>query len=286
MKIGTFADWFGVGLIEGIKASQSCGAQGVQIYAWNELDPLKADRSFLGEIKRTAAAHSQEIAAICGELGGHGLENAQENPQKLEYLKATVECAAYLETDTVTTHIGRIPQDASSARYAAMLEACQEIGGYAQPRGVHIAVETGPEPVKRLAEFCRRCNGLSINYDPANLVMVTGDDEVAGVQTAGSLIVHTHAKDGVMKKYLGPEETYEVFASGGIEAINELLTNYFYETPLGEGSVRFPDYLSALHGIGYDGFLTIEREAHENAAADIQKAVDFLKKLLQEKAYV
>lgn len=38
-KIGTLADWFGVGLIEGIKMSQKVGAEGVQLYAMGELDP-------------------------------------------------------------------------------------------------------------------------------------------------------------------------------------------------------------------------------------------------------
>ncbi|HEY8500730.1 MAG TPA: sugar phosphate isomerase/epimerase [Clostridia bacterium] len=282
MKIGTLADWFGVGLIKGIEKSQKCGAEGVQIYAWNELDPLKVDKSFLEKIKKTARDCSQEITALCGELGGHGLEIAKDNAQKLKYLKAVVDCALTLGTNIITTHIGRIPEDRNSERYKAMLDACGEIGKYAKERGAVIAVETGPEPVSRLAEFCRQCEGIAINYDPANLVMVTNDDEVEGVKKAGDLIVHTHAKDGVMKKYLGPEKTYEVFATGGIEAVTDLLTNYFYETPLGEGSVRFPEYLKALKEIGYDGFLTIEREVHDNAAADILLAVEYLKKLLRE----
>ena len=39
----------------------------------------------------------------------------------------------------------------------------------------------------------------------------------------------------------------------------------------------FPAYLKALDEIGYHGFLTIEREVGDNPAADIEKAVNFLK---------
>ena len=53
----------------------------------------------------------------------------------------------------------------------------------------------------------------------------------------------------------------------------------FIELPLGEGDVPFPAYLSALKGIGYNGYLTIEREVGENPKADIMTAAQYLKKL-------
>jgi sugar phosphate isomerase/epimerase len=151
-----------------------------------------------------------------------------------------------------------------------MRDACLDAGEYALARGVTIAIETGPEPMARLKEFVDSCGGgVGINYDPANLVMVTGDDEVQGVYTAGSSIVHTHAKDGCCNFHAGPEEVYALFAKGGIEALTRVQT-YFTETPLGEGKVRWPEYLRALEDIGYDGYLTIEREVRENAREDIR----------------
>ena len=106
-KIGTLADWFGVGLLEGIRESERCGATGVQIYAWNELNPLTITAEELKRIKKTAVDCHQEITALCGELGGHGLEIAKDNGKKLEYLKRTVDVALELDCNVVTTHIGR-----------------------------------------------------------------------------------------------------------------------------------------------------------------------------------
>ena len=286
-KIGTLADWFGKGIVEGIRESQRCGASGVQLYAWNEFSPAEVSAEKKKEVKETAAECNQEIVALCGELGGHGLEIASDNPCKIDYLKQVCELALELGSQIVTTHIGVIPADSGSEKYRVMQEACTTIGAYAAERGVTVAIETGPEPVARLKAFADLCNkgfnrgGIGINYDPANLVMVTNDDEVTGVKTAGASIVHTHAKDGNMNHYAGPEEVYALFAQGGIEAISKV-SAWFTETPLGKGSVRWIPYLSSLKEIGYNGYLTIEREVKDNAAEDIRTAVNFLREIIPQ----
>jgi sugar phosphate isomerase/epimerase len=289
-KIGTLADWFGKGIVEGIRESGRCGASGVQLYAWNEFAPEALGAEKKREVKETAAACGQEIAALCGELGGHGFEIAEDNPKKIDYLKRVIDLALELDCRIVTTHIGIIPADTGGEKYRVMREACVSTGAYAAERGISIAIETGPEPVIRLKAFADDCNaafgvaargGIGINYDPANLVMVTNDDEVAGVKTAGASIVHTHAKDGIMNHYAGPEEVYALFAQGGIEALSKV-SAWFTETPLGQGSVRWIPYLRALAETGYNGYLTIEREVKDNAAADIRAAVTFLREIIPQ----
>jgi sugar phosphate isomerase/epimerase len=293
-RIGTLADWFGKGIIEGIRESRHCGADGVQLYAWNEFDPRTAKAETIRAVRDTAKECGQEVTALCGELGGHGLEIPADNSQKIDYLKRTVDLALELDCRIVTTHIGIIPADEKSEKYAVLKKACVEITAWAASRGAAVAIETGPEPVARLKAFVDACNesagtpaagsgtssgGLAINYDPANLVMVTNDDEVEGVRHAGASIVHTHAKDGIMNHFAGPDEVYGLFAQGGIEAISKV-SAWFTETPLGQGKVRWIPYLKALKETGYDGYLTIEREVKENAARDILTAVKFLKDLI------
>ena len=75
-----------------------------------------------------------------------------------------------------------------------------------------------------------------------------------------------------------PKDVYHAFAVGGVEALNAC--DGFKELPLGEGDVDFPGYIAALKDIGYDGYLTIEREAGADPTADILMAADFLKKLI------
>jgi sugar phosphate isomerase/epimerase len=182
----------------------------------------------------------------------------------------------------VTSHIGIVPEEEKGERYEALLSSCRELGEYAAKQDCWFAIETGPEPIARLSRFVDACGGrVAINYDPANLVMVTADDEVKGVLTAGKRIVHTHAKDGVLKEYVGPEKVYRAFAQGGIEALKDM-PKYFTETPLGKGAVRWVEYVRALLEVGYDGYLTIEREVSKDAAADIIQAVLFLKEIMNQ----
>ncbi|MDO4572078.1 MAG: sugar phosphate isomerase/epimerase [Clostridia bacterium] len=278
-KIGTLADWFGLGLIEGIRESRRCGAEGVQLYAAGELDPRTISSAQIRRVRDTARDCRQTVAAVCGELGGYGLERAEDNAAKLAYLKKVVELGAELDCHVVTTHIGVVPADRRAPRYAVMREAMQEIGEYAASFESVIAVETGPEPIETLAAFIDDCGrGLGINYDPANIVMVTGVDHVAGVGKAGARIVHTHAKDGVNLRPVNAEEFYHNFAEGGLEWMRTLDT-IMQERPLGQGDVRWPAYLQALKAAGYDGFLTIEREA-KDGSEDIRAAVRFLEELI------
>ncbi len=280
-KIGTLADWFGLGLLEGIRESSRCGATGVQIYAAGEFDPrTTATDSVVKEVISVARASGQTITALCGELGGYGLEKAEDNAAKIDYLKQVLILADRLDCRIVTTHVGVVPKDRSHPRYEVMLNAMGELAYFANRLGSYVAVETGPESMTVLRAFVDECGpGAAINYDPANLVMVGADDEVEGVRIAGSAIVHTHAKDGRSLKQIDPEDFYHQFAEGGLEWAAQ--SGCSEEMPLGEGSVRWMPYLRALQEIGYNGYLTIEREV-VNGSEDIRMAVQFLKECIEQ----
>ena len=105
--------------------------------------------------------------------------------------------------------------------------------------------------------------------------MVTDDDPVEAVYTLKDYIVHTHAKDGILLKKTDPKVIYDFFAEGGIGDLR--LDEYFKEVPPGLGKMPFERYLKALDDIGYNGFLTVERETGADSAKDIGVAVEFLK---------
>ena len=250
----------------------------MQVYAAGELDSLTVTPGQIKKVKSVARECDQQIVSLCGELGGFGFEKAEDNAAKIEYIKRTVDIGLELGCHIVTTHIGVIPADRSHPRYRVMKEACMEAGEYAARFGSCIAVETGPELIATLKSFVDDCGpGMAINYDPGNIVMVTGDDEVKAVYTAGKSIVHTHAKDGKSEIEIDAGEYYHMFAEGGLEWARSV--NYATEMPLGQGKVRWAEYLKALAGVGYDGFLTIEREV-KNGAEDIRMAVRFLSDML------
>ena len=277
-KIGIISDWLRLPFAESIATCAKMGADGVQIYAVEgEMAPENLTSADIAKKRRIIEGNGLSVAALCGDLGGHGFERRDENPCKIKRSKRIVDLALELGTNIITTHIGVLPADTSSDVYKNMQDACNQLAEYAFDHHAYFAIETGPEPAERLAKFLNSLDskGVAVNMDPANLVMVTGDDPVKAVYTLKDYIVHTHAKDGRMIKQGDPAEIYGFFADGGIGDLR--LDDYFLEVPLGQGNVDFDAYLNALREIGYDGFLTIEREVGANPAEDIGKAVNFLK---------
>lgn len=277
MKIGVITNCFKKPHHEGIRLAGELGLAGVQIYATNGAfspDTLTAEQK--EGYKKLLAENGLVVSALCADMGGFGFERAEDNPTRIEKTKRIVDLAVEFGAGVITTHIGVIPDDKTDPRYGIMLEALTECGIYAKERGVTLAIETGPEKAKTLLSFIEDTHGgIGVNLDPANFTMVTGQDAVEAVYLLGKYIVHTHAKDGIMlNKDQNPADVYHAFAVGGVDALNACAG--FKEVPLGEGEVDWDAYLHALREVGFDGFLTIERECGEDPTADIKAAVAFL----------
>lgn len=283
-KIGVIVDSLQLPLKEGLQAAKEMGADGVQIYAVSgDLDPDVMDAAARGELKAYVNSLGLEISALCGDLGGHGFQDATANPEKIRKSKKILDLAIDLGTTIVTTHIGIVPEDENDPIYQTMLAACEELGTYATEKGAYFAIETGPETAQTLKNFLDKLstNGVSVNFDPANMVMVTKDDPVAGVQLLKDYIVHTHVKDGIQLKPTNPKDVYGYLHYGvetSHEKIAEMVANgeFFREVPLGQGDVDFTNYFAMLEEIGYTGYLTIEREVKNSPIQDISEAVKFI----------
>ena len=244
-----------------VPMAASVGATGIQAYAsFGELVPDNMTDASIKEWLDLVKSHGMVFSAICGDLGSPGFENEEINADRVERSKRILDLAKKLECDVVTTHIGTVPVE-ENAKKEVMRKACRELALYADSIGSAFAVETGPETAVVLYDFLESlgAGGVRVNYDPANLIMLVADDPVKGVHTLGKYIVHTHAKDGI--QLTADPVTFE-------------------EVPLGQGGVKWDDYLKALDAVGFAGFLTIEREVGDTPEKDIRMAADFLRERL------
>lgn len=276
--IGVMLESFKQETNEAIASAVKIGAKGIQMYATSgEHAPENMSKQERRDLLNRLKDNGLVFSALCGDLG-KGFGNAEINGELIEKSKRIMDMAIELETNIVTTHIGVVPSDPSHPRYKIMQDACYQLSEYADTLNAHFAVETGPERAETLKMFLDSLNskGVAVNLDPANLVMVTGDDPVKAVDTLKDYIVHTHAKDGNKLLDGNPEYIYQVVHPIPVEFEGKA---YFEEVPLGTGSVPFEKYLNALESIGYKGFLTIEREVGETPYKDIKTAYDFLRDL-------
>jgi len=283
-KIGVISDSFRKDLREGLRLAAQVGADGVQMYAVSgEMHPETLVGDKRRELKKFIADLGLEISAICGDLGGHGFQVREDNPGKIETSKRILELALEMGCNIVTTHIGVVPEDPKSELYEILYSACEELGEYAQKAGAYFALETGAETAAVLGSFLDALphKGVAVNFDPANMVMVTGDDPVAGFLLLKDYIVHTHVKDGVRVRPVDPRLVYGSpgFDSMSHENIRQMVDegHYFKEVPLGQGDVDFDAYFKAVVDSGYSGYLTVEREGGVNPFDDIRLAVEFIK---------
>ncbi len=277
--IGVILESFRLPRSEAIKKAAEIGADGIQMYATsgeNSAEELTGSKRH--ELLDEVRSHGLVFSALCGDLGC-GFWQKERNPELIERSKRILELAKDLNTNIVTTHIGVVPADKNCDRYKIMQDACFSLAEYADSMDAHFAIETGPERSETLKEFLDALGskGVAVNLDPANLAMVALDDAVNAVNNLKDYIVHTHAKDGKNIWYKDPEMVYGV-KEFDAESINR--GESFIEVPLGEGSVDFPKYLEALTSVGYNGFLTIEREVGATPEKDIRKAYDFLKNII------
>ena len=277
MKIGAMIESFRLGFKEAAAAARKVGADGIQVYASGTVhaDMTAAE---IKEVKRILDGEGLAVSALCGDFGCRMFYLPDESRDVIEREKRVMHIAQELGTNIVTTHIGVVPEDENCPQYESMHKVCKELADFADSVGGRFAVETGPERAELLKRFLDHLGsrGVSVNLDPANLVMCAGDDPVQAVYTLKDYIVHTHAKDGVQNYYVDTRRLYAPEYYG----LEPASWDSIKEVPLGEGGVKWPEYIKALKDIGFDGYLTIERECGDDPARDIGAAVSFLKKLI------
>lgn len=257
LKIGAMAESFRAeNFRKAVEAAAGLGVSGIQVYITDNSPLLTIDGmtdSKVREVLDIMQTNGLIFSAVCGDMN-YGFENREKNPHYIDRSKRILEIAKKLNCSVVTTHIHQVPE-AETAEKQVMRDACNELASFADGMGSCFALETGPEPGWLLEQFLNSLDakGVRVNLDPANLVMCAGDDPVDAVEHLKNYIVHTHAKDG-----------------------RKLSATTYIELPLGTGDVDFDAYLKKLASVGFDGYLTIEREVGENPYADIKMAYDFL----------
>lgn len=277
MKVGVFIDSFNKPFDEGLDLAQKYGFGGIQMYASPYLKASKQEKKdLLTKIKDKGL----EISAIGIDTGYKMLFNREGNEWLMDMAKSLFDLAGEFGVKVLTSHIGVVPEDKNSEWYDKLYNNFKELADYAYSANCIFAVETGPEPSIRLKGFLDAVGskGAGVNLDPANLVNVHNEDPVQAVYNLKDYIVHTHAKDGRWIKKSNPEALY----LADIYNIPPQERGHYQEVAIGEGMVPWEKYLNALKDIGYDGYLTIERENGDNRVQDIVNGRKILEGLLQK----
>jgi len=257
---------------EEIEKVKNLGFQTCQVSCWNM---SLYEKEVAEKLKRAVEENDIKITTLWTGFSGRAVWNFTEGPltiglvppdtreKRLKELRKASEFAEWIGVESLTTHVGFIPENPNDPVYISLIDALKDVTRFLDDRGQSFWFETGQEtPVTLLRTFEDvGAENLGVNFDPANLIMYGKANPVDALDIIGGYVRDLHAKDGEYPK------------SG--RRLGE-------EKPLGEGRVNFPALLSKLKELNYTGSLTIEREiSGPQQIRDIKKGKKYLEELIQ-----
>ncbi len=260
---------------EAMRTAAQMGVEGIHLtvdWADFSLDEMTTEKC--NQVRAFVEDLGLEISAVSGSSGDLG--ESADKCVKLEKARRSLEVARDLGCGIWQSHIGIVPADKSDPRWSTYVDLLRGIAALGEQIGACLAIETGPEPPRVLAELIQEVgsDAIRINFDPANLIIwpallaqrnnlpydkaqaFADFDPIAGVRLLMPYIVHTHVKDARVSD-----------------------DGQYQEVPPGEGMVDWPAYIQALRNAGYDGYFAIERESGPDPVGDMRRTVQFLRGL-------
>lgn len=225
------------------------------------------------ELKQAADTHGVTITTLWAGLPGPAVWNFTEGPvtiglvpieyraMRVDALCSAAQVAGEIGVQSITTHVGFIPEYPGDSNYKGTVIALQTVARACANAGVEFWFETGQETPVTLLRTIQDIgtDNLGINLDPANLLMYGKANPIDALDVFGQYVTGTHCKDGE-------------YPTDG--------SNLGVEKPLGEGRVNFEVLVPKLKDLGYTGALTIEREiSGPQQAEDIRRAMEVLEPL-------
>ena len=265
MKIGTCVIFNNVEEIENkFKILQENGFDSCQLHSWNpELWTDENVELLQGLINKYGITVS---AFWCGWEGPKvwnfyegqltlGLVPTEFRMMRIKNLCDGADFAHKLGITDVITHMGFIPENPYDPNFHPFCIAVRMVAEHLEKNEQYLLFETGQEtPVTMLRCFEQvGSDNLGINLDTANLILYGKANPVDALEVFGKYVRNIHAKDG---KY--PTNGHDLGE----------------ETRIGEGKVDFRAFFKKLYELGYDSWVTIEREIKEGSAEQIKDILE------------
>ena len=193
-----------------------------------------------------------------------GLVPPEYRKMRIKNLCDGADFAAKLGVKDVVTHMGFIPENPNDPQFPLFCEAVRKVAEHLKKNGQNLLFETGQEtPVTMLRCFeTVGTDNLKVNLDTANVILYGKANPVDALDVFEKYVAGLHAKDGF----------YPVNG-------RELGT----ETRIGDGKVDFTALFRKLKELGYDSYVTIEREIDgEQQTEDIRYAKKYLENIINE----
>ena len=274
MKIGTMLYFNSLEEMEkSFIKLRAFGFASCQLCSW---EPEKWTDENADGIRALAEKHGIEISSFwCGWEGPKvwdfyegqrtlGLVPPEYREMRVKNLCDGADFAHRIGLTDVATHMGFIPECPFDPNFEPLCDAIRTVAQHLKKNGQYLLFETGQEtPVTMLRCFEQvGMDNLGVNLDTANLILYGKANPVDALDVFGKYVRNLHAKDGFY-----PVNGHDLGE----------------EVRLGDGKVDFPALFRRLKELGYDSYVTIEREiSGEQQDEDIRHAKVYLETIINE----
>ena len=274
MKIGTMLYFNSLEEMEkSFIKLRAFGFASCQLCSW---EPEKWTDENADGIRALAEKHGIEISSFwCGWEGPKvwdfyegqrtlGLVPPEYREMRVKNLCDGADFAHRIGLTDVATHMGFIPECPFDPNFEPLCDAIRTVAQHLKKNGQYLLFETGQEtPVTMLRCFEQvGMDNLGVNLDTANLILYGKANPVDALDVFGKYVRNLHAKDGFY-----PVNGHDLGE----------------EVRLGDGKVDFPALFRRLKELGYDAYVTIEREiSGEQQDEDIRHAKVYLETIINE----
>lgn len=249
------------------------GFTSCQINSW---EPQKWTNENADGIRVLADKYGIEISSFwCGWEGPTvwnfyegqktlGLVPPEYRAMRVQNLCDGADFAHRIGLTDVATHMGFIPENPYDPNFEPLCDAIRTVAQHLKKNGQYLLFETGQEtPVTMLRCFEQvGTDNLAVNLDTANLILYGKANPVDALDVFGKYVRNMHAKDGFY-----PTNGHDLGC----------------EVRIGDGKVDFRALFRKLKELGYDSYVTIEREiSGEQQEEDIRYAKAYLENIVNE----
>lgn len=271
MKLGTMVYMTIEKLEEEFKKLKEMGFSTCQLCCW-QVESYTDENAEI--VKNLMKKFDVEVSAFwCGwdgpcEWNLHqgpitiGLVPAAYRHKRLDILKKCSDFISKIGITDIITHVGFIPNNPYDPDYMGLVCALRDLTWHLKKNRQYFLFETGqetPATLLRTIEDIDREN-VGINLDPANILMYGMGNPLDALDVFGKYVRNIHGKDGIC-----PQDG---------KSLGE-------ERPIGKGKVNYPAFIAKLKNIGYDRYITIEREIEgEEQIRDIKASKKYLEALI------
>jgi sugar phosphate isomerase/epimerase len=261
MKFGFSANAFREhSMDETIETIADTGYAGIELlFDQPHLYPPEASDGDIERVRETLAANDLAISncnafMLTAIEGFHHPSYIEPDPdyrqRRIDYTKAALRTAAALGHGYISIEPGGPIPENESREWAieTFVESLREVLPVAEEREVDLHVEPEPdlliETTEEFLAFAERIDHPRVrcNFDAGHLFSV-GEDPVEAFDRLAEYVDHVHLED------IPADRSHE-------------------HTQLGDGAMDIDEFLGALDGRGYDGFVTVELYPYEETAAE------------------